>query len=66
MASEESGGCGCAVVLALLIYVFIDYEIQNNFVGGVSAWVVIGILIVVALVLGLGGAVIGFIKDLFD
>lgn len=66
MASEESSGCGCAVVLALLIYVFIDYEIQNNFVGGVSAWVVIGILIVVALVLGLGGAVIGFIKDLFD
>ena len=66
MASEESGGCGCAVVLALLSYVFIDYEIQNNFVGGVSAWVVIGILIVVALVLGLGGAVIGFIKDLFD
>ena len=66
MASEESSGCGCAVILALLIYVFIDYEIQNNFVGGVSAWVVIGILIVVALVLGLGGAVIGFIKDLFD
>lgn len=66
MASEESSGCGCAVVLALLIYVFIDYEIQNNFVGGVSAWVVIGILIVIALVLGLGGAVIGFIKDLFD
>ena len=64
MASEENSGC--AVVLALLIYAFIDYEIKSNNAGGFSAWVVIGILIVVALVIGLGGAIIGFIKDLFD
>lgn len=66
MASEESGGCGCAVVLALLIYLFIDYEIKNNFVGGISAWIVIGILIVIALVIGLCGAIISLIKDLFS
>lgn len=66
MASEESGGCGCAIVLALLIYAFIDYEIKSNYAGGFSAWIVIGILIVVALVIGLGGAIIELIKDIFS
>lgn len=66
MGSEENSGCGCAVVLALLIYTFIDYEIKSNNAGGFSAWVVIGILIVVALVIGLGSAIIELIKDIFS
>ena len=66
MASEEGGcgGCGCAIVLVLFIIAGVKYEIENGFEGGVWAWIIMGVLVIVAVLMVLGG-IVGSIFDKF-
>jgi hypothetical protein len=63
--ANESGGCGCAVVLIMIIAVSINYELVNDFAGGISVWIIIVALIVVAIVCGLLGALGSILNDIF-
>lgn len=62
--ANESGGCGCAVVLIMIIAVSINYELVNDFAGGISVWIIIVALIVVAIVCGLFGALGSILNDI--
>ena len=63
--ANESGGCGCAVVLIMIIAVSINYELVNDFAGGISVWIIIVALIVVAIVCVLFGALGSILNDIF-
>lgn len=63
--ANESGGCGCAVLLIMIIAVSNNYELVNDFAGGISVWIIIVALIVVAIVCGLFGALGSILNDIF-
>ena len=63
--ANKSGGCGCAVVLIMIIAVSINYELVNDFAGGISVWIIIVALIVVAIVCGLFGVLGSILNDIF-
>lgn len=63
--ANESGGCGCAIVLIMIIAASINYELVSGFAGGISAWVIIVVLIVVAIICGLFGTIGGILNDIF-
>lgn len=63
--ANKSGGCGCAVVLIMIIAASINYELVNDFAGGISVWIIIVALIVVAIVCGLFGALGSILNDIF-
>lgn len=58
-------GCGCALILIMIIVASINYELTNNFAGGISAWIIIVVLIVVAIICGLFGTIGGILNDIF-
>ena len=62
----EDKGCGCAIMLALFIIAGIRYELEHAFEGGVWAWVIIGVLVAIAIILILGGLVGGIIRSIID
>ena len=63
--ANKSGGCGCAVVLIMIIAASINYELVNDFAGGISVWIIIVALIVVAIVCGLFGVLGSILNDIF-
>lgn len=66
MASGGDKGCGCAIMLVLFIIAGVRYELEHAFEGGVWAWVIIGTLVAIAIILGVGGIVGGIIRSIID
>lgn len=62
----EDKGCGCAIMLVLFIIAGIRYELEHAFEGGIWAWVIIGVLVAIAIILILGGLVGGIIRSIID
>lgn len=66
MASGGDKGCGCAIMLVLFIIAGVRYELEHAFEGGVWAWVIIGVLVAIAIILGVGGIIGGIIRSIID
>lgn len=60
------GGCGCAIALIIFIAAGINYELEHAFEGGIWAWIICVVLIILAFVLGVGGIIGGIIKSIID